>query len=259
MKSYHIFKTLLFVLVTSGVLAQSNYVGLYHSDHQGENVYHAEGIFKYFIQSDNELRFGNSEKAVLILDNAIAENPFFAESYLKRSQLMARLGRLEESQNDLQTAQRLNPFLGKLLGKNNRLGKLELLAFDYQSFDDNYSHLLSDVHVDLLEETIQYKLEGDLNNALINLEQVLQTNDNQHAFLYGFRGNIYLLMRNYPQAIMDYEKAIQLAQNPAKYYFNRGLARLFSYNRSSACADIEMSKQLGFEEGEEKLKYFCKY
>ena len=255
----HIYLTVLFLMPSFLVWNQDSYLGLFHSDHEGFAVFHADGIFKYFIESDNQLKFGNTEQAVLLLDNAIAENPFFAEAYLKRSSLMARLGRLQEAKRDIQTAQRLNPYLGKLIGKDNDLEKLSLLAFDQNYFKNIQIENVPLATNNLLQSSIEKKLQGDLVNALIELNQVFDEVQNPEAFLYGMRGNIHLILNNYQEAILDYNKAIQLSSDPAIFYYNRGLARLLSYNRSAACADLETSDDLGFERSKEKIKYFCTY
>lgn len=256
MKKY--FFLALIMVVPFTIIAQANYVGLFDSQDLSNPAIHADGIFKFFIESDNQLKFGNPEQAILILDNAIAQNPFFAETYLKRSKLLARMGRHREAQSDLRTAQQLNPYLGKFYNSSQKSGRIELIAFDPEKKLTLDSQVLAH-SVALVEKTIEKKLQGDVSGALIELDQVFAQIDHPTAQLYDLRGSLHLLQNDFQGAVADYSKAIQMAPNVPEFYFNRGVAKLFTYNRSAACEDLEISNGMGFERSAEKLKHFCYY
>ncbi len=250
---------IIIVALSTNLFGQGQYVGLYNSDNEGIPTWHAEGIFKYFIESDNELRYGNSEKAILALDNAIAQNPFFAESYLKRSVVLQRLGREQEATRDLKRAEQLNPYLTRLFSRQRKEGKMEIIAFDYQNFDNRNTALEAEVFQKKIEQLIAAKLNGEMTKAMLILDELFDAAVRPDPFLYGISGNMYLLTNDYKQAIAEYTQAINLAPDNANYYFNRGIARLFSYNRSAACVDLETSDQLGYAPSQEKIRYFCKF
>ena len=251
-----------FLLVNFSLFGQHSLDLLTFSASRSNNIgpeLHANGVFKYFIESDNLLRFGETERALLALDNAIAEKPFFVESYVKRAHLLFRIGRIEEGHENLRMAKRLNPYVSGLLGPGRREYKKEVLVWDTTFYKQAIEEVrLGDNEIsNELRRIIDAQIGGDLGAAMKQVENLFSSMDNSSAILYGLRGNIYLLLNEYEKAIQDYTMAIQLEPRVANFYFNRGFAQLFTYDRQSACSDLEFSNQLGHEAGEIKIKHFC--
>lgn len=73
-----------------------------------------DGMNAWFIRGDNNMKLGQFEAAIMAYDNAVAQNPFFAEAYIKRALAKKRLGRNAEAEVDYKTALRFNPFIGQL-------------------------------------------------------------------------------------------------------------------------------------------------
>ncbi len=217
----------------------------------------ADGIFQFFAESDQHLRRGNIELSILTLDNAIAQNPFFAETYLRRSRLLARYGRHEEAKQDFLKASNLNPFLRHFRTSSASLNRLELLAFDLEEHEQFMEDFALPGFGDVLRNSTDLKLNGDFRGALEGINYVMAQLDRPPADLYGYRAHLRLLLNDYEGAVADYTTAISLSSDAAKHLFNRGVAQLFTYHRSAACNDLEESLQLGFERSQEKLKYFC--
>ena len=257
MKYY--FLIAVFTTITIPLLSQTNYIGIFHSEDLSNPEIHADGIFKFFIESDNEMRKGNTERAILALDNAIAQNPFFAEIYLKRSKLLFTLGRYSEAREDLAHAMQLNPYLGIFHNSTQKMGKLQLIALQIQQHEDFIEDNISPEIGSIWEQSLEKKLAGDISGAYTDLRTVFDRLPQPEALLYDLRGSMHFLMEDYYKAVNDYSQAILLEPNVAEYYFNRGVARLFTYNRSAACEDLEKSKDLGYERSEDKLRYFCYY
>ena len=100
------------------------------------------------------------------------------------------------------------------------------------------------------------KFNGDLSGAILDMDLSISLQPSS-AELYKHRANIYTLSEQYFLAINDYTKAIELQENYAEAYYNRGLTYLLLNDPSSACYDLNKSKELGYERASEKLKYFC--
>ena len=98
-------------LLFSSLLAQSSDRAVWTGPYPNDGLFFADGIFRFFMESDRQLRQGDIERSLLTLDNAIAQYPLFAESYLKRSKLLARYGRNSEAREDFEKAYQLNPYL----------------------------------------------------------------------------------------------------------------------------------------------------
>ena len=249
----------LWMFASLPLCAQSQYNGIFHSEHTGNPEIQADGIFQFFVESDNQLKFGNTEQAILLLDNAIAQNPFFAETYLKRSQILTRLGRKAEAREDFLTAQRLNPYLAKIMSPNVGFEKLELIAFDPTLHEEVLEAEFGSETRSILYGSIEKKMSGDVHGALNDLELVFDRVQQPNALLYYLRGNLYLLLEDYRGAIADYSSAIVLSPDVDTFYFSRGMTRLFTYDRNAACEDLTRSSEMGCERSGEKLKYFCYY
>ena len=245
------------ILLSPLLSAQHSDQAMLTEQYPNDGVYFADGIFRLFAESDLQLRQGDIERSILTLDNAIAQYPLFAESYLKRSRLLARFGRYSEARKDFETAYRLNPYLANFRSNGSNLGRLDLLAFDLEWHRHFMDNMPSASVRGMLEESIEKKLAGDLNGALKEADELLRELDQPVAQLYGLRGNLHLLLENYEEAVADYSRAIRLAPQEGEWYFNRGVAQLFTYYRAAACADLETSNDLGFARSKEKLKFFC--
>lgn len=245
------------LLLPIGMTAQVNNNDLFYATHTGNPEIQADGLFKFFAQSEQYWRIGQTEQSILVLDNAIAQNPFFAEAYLKRSRFLQLMGRTTEARADLRTAQQLNPYIGQFFQPDDRKDRIEILDFDRDRYTNLDQENSNEEVEDFLRQSIDKKLEGDVDGALEDLEAVFENVLDPAPELYDLKGNLHLLLDDFPNAIYYYSQAIELDPNAANYYFNRGIARLFTYNRSAACADLETSKLLGNERSEEKLKYFC--
>ncbi len=256
MKGYAILSWMLCFSVVMG-FTQPNYLGNLGSADTGEPEQFAAGMMRYFVESDYQARLGNTERAITILDNAIIFHPFFAETYLKRAELLAHLGRTAEAKRDREMAVRLNPHVVAFFGASQRLGRMQLVAFDREGYGRLASEHLSDAAAQELEQSIEKKLEGDLVGAMVDLRNVFDRVDQPKAKLYNLRGNLHFLLQDYNEAIADYTDAIQQDPEAGAYYFNRGVARLFTYDRLAACRDLEMSERLGYEPATEKRQHFC--
>ncbi len=208
---------------------------------------------KYIVQGDNLMRQGDFENAILAYDNAVATDPFLAEAYARRALAKKRIGRVTEASADVKMAISLNSYsislYASVLGGN----KLDILAFDPELIlfeEEPYLEFL-------YNEVIDKKLSGDILDALVDINEIMLEVEEIDPILYKLRGNLYMMIGRYYDAIQDYDKAIRKDINMAEAYFNRGLAKLKAYNRSDGCADLAQGVALGYEKGAEKAQLFC--
>ena len=245
-----------FFLMVAGLRAQQPHLSLFQSRVSDNPVIAGEGITRHLIMGDNLMKQGNFENAILSYDNAVAQNPYFAEAYIKRAIAKYRLGRLTEAQQDYAFATRINPYAGDLYGYGNNLRKLKVLAFEpYQLLEQEGQ----DEAKVWLNRGIARKMSGDITGALADIEQAMRLAAEDNAVLYKLRGNIFLLLGNYLAAEADYTRSIELEQGFAEAYYNRGIARILAYNRPDACLDFRESAELGYDRGEEQIQYLCSY
>lgn len=125
-----IFILICFTFAAAGLSAQQPQLGAFQSRVSDNPVIAGEGITRHLIMGDNLMAQGKFENAILSFDNAVAQNPYFAEAYIKRAIAKYRLGRLAEAQQDYTFATRINPYVADMYGYGNNLRKLKVLAFE---------------------------------------------------------------------------------------------------------------------------------
>ena len=236
---------------------QISFDGFYHREDQNGPEIFADGILSFFAASDNQLKLGNTEQAIIILDAAIAQNPYFVESYIKRARLYQLIGRTQSAKKDINTALKLNP--GIPMNLNARSFKYETGHLTDTSLQYNFINQidLPSHQYQLIQDAIRLKLKGQSSDALFLIDQLIQETPQKRAYKFNLRGNIHLLLQNHYLAVEDYSKAISITPDEPLYYFNRGLAQLQSTNRNAACEDLKKSEQLGFDLSTEKLVLYC--
>lgn len=70
------------------------------------------------------------------------------------------------------------------------------------------------------------------------------------------KGNIYLQMRMWNEAIEAYSKAIELCDDYAEAYYNRGIARILSGEHAAAIPDLSRAGELGLYKAYNLIKRY---
>ncbi len=84
-----------------------------------------------------------------------------------------------------------------------------------------------------------------LKTAIVLSDLSEAIRQDESAYLYYNRGNVYVKRNDYAHAIEDYSKAISLDANLAEAYYNRGLARLASKQKAEGINDLSKAGELG--------------
>ncbi len=98
--------------------------------------------------------------------------------------------------------------------------------------------------------------------------------DNTKSDIYSHRGVSYLSLKNYENAILDFDKAIELSQDTssnmffpiltshklykAGLYLNRGFAKLALEEYEDACLDWSRAGELGEKDAYKYIRKYCK-
>lgn len=247
------------VMMAQSAIAQSSSIQLQNNLESGHYTIHGNGYQKYFAESDQLFRSGFLDEALLVLDEAIAEHPFLVEIYLKRANLLAKMGRIQESKRELDRAKKMNVYVSNIFGPNRRYFKKQLIGIDTTIFNEIiYNDLyLSAEEKLLLRYAMLEKMNGNLGSAMAYVEELESISDYNTPLTSAISGNIHLLLGDYNNAIQAYSIAIEDFPNLSNLYYNRGVAKLFTYNRSSACEDLRKSDLLGHPQSQTELKHFC--
>ncbi|MCX5697998.1 MAG: tetratricopeptide repeat protein, partial [Candidatus Omnitrophica bacterium] len=86
---------------------------------------------------------------------------------------------------------------------------------------------ISSVYAETVEEYFNRGLahgnQGNFPQAISDFTKAIEINPNDAEAYYN-RGLVYGTQGNFPQAISDFTKAIEINPNDAEAYYNRGLA-----------------------------------
>ena len=94
-------------------------------------------------------------------------------------------------------------------------------------------------------------------SAMTDFNRAIELDD-QNAYVYYDRGNLYFAQADYAKAIEDYNRAIDLNKNLAEAYFNRGLALIHSDKRKEGIADLSKAGELGLYSAYSMIKKYSK-
>ena len=196
------------------------------------------------------------DKAIDAYNIAIKQKSDFAIAYYNRGITYRLMGNEKKAIKDLDKAVSLttnnpNIYFSRALVKK-EMGDLEGAVADYSqaiSLKKNYTDAL-------INRSVAKKYLGDIKGALKDIDQALSQKNDPVA--WKLRGNINLLFGEYRQAINDYNQAITYNNNYAEAYYNRGLAQIMVYAPAQGCTDLEHARSLGYNNAEEKIRFFCK-
>jgi tetratricopeptide (TPR) repeat protein len=122
----------------------------------------------------------------------------------------------------------------------------------YINIDDLNKNILH-VYVNRGNDNLHAK---KFDEALVDFNKAMEIDP---AFAEGYynRGIVYYNTKKYAEAIADYSKAIELKTNYPEAYFNRGLANYYSGKKQPACLDFQQAKTLGLAKASETIKDMC--
>ena len=212
-------------------------------------------------EADRKYRSFDYEGTLFTLENAVAQNPYSPEALIMRARFKNRMGLTTEAKEDLQVANRLNPYVANLFGYNGVQGLYHLLAFQpednlqYAQFiqsDEDYlifldkkivNQEIEDSESILLEELVFTMGEGKTDEALMQLN-VLSENHSNSALLHDIKGVLHAKNGNYEGAIKAFQVATELEPDFALSWYNLGMAERRMGNFEQAKVHLDKAIEL---------------
>lgn len=221
-----IFILICFTFAAAGLPAQQPQLGAFQSRVSDNPVIAGEGITRHLIMGDNLMAQGKFENAILSFDNAVAQNPYFAEAYIKRAIAKYRLGRLAEAQQDYAFATRINPYVGDMYGYGNNLRKLKVLAFEPYELAGRLSlERRMEYYWELLEPAFGDEAGSDTTARLTALSALIEQLPASPAY-YLQRALIFLSRGEHGRATDDLNMVLAMEPGNALAHDLLGLAYL---------------------------------
>ncbi|QZE14783.1 tetratricopeptide repeat protein [Halosquirtibacter laminarini] len=122
----------------------------------------------------------------------------------------------------------------------------------------DYLRSISETQKALLGD-LEEKDEVDFSNykeALIDYQKVVQMNPKFHFAWFNI-GNTYIKMEDYNNAIEYYNKAVEVFPAFAEAYFNRGLTKIYLKDIEGGALDLSKAGELGMVQAYNIIKRYC--
>jgi tetratricopeptide (TPR) repeat protein len=212
--------------------------------------------FQHLQNAKMSIQTLNYEKAIMHLDNAIAQNPNSAEAYILRAKLKQILGMGTEASQDMMYANKLNPYNADLFGYNGINGQINSLHYNPEAFQEHlnlsqtikyYENTVNNIDsIDSeiqIREAISYIESGEWELAQEKLDEVLNS-DSRSALAYDLTGVIYMQLGNLEDAAKMFEKAVVIDPSFSIAWYNLGMVEKKNKNTESAKIYFDRAIQL---------------
>lgn len=199
--------------------------------------------------ADEQLKLGNTDKALDQFNLAITLDPQNAYAYAGRGATYAARGELEKAMVDYDKAIELDPH--NSVAYNNR-GLVYLNSEDYKRAVDEFTKAIeaddemvtsNDLAVYFNHRAVALMNLGQLDQALEDLEQAINLNVT-YSSAHNNRGLAYVALENYDEAITNFTDAINLDPLYGNAYNNRGTAYHRLEDLDHALADFTKAIEL---------------
>jgi tetratricopeptide (TPR) repeat protein len=216
----------------------------------------------YLIQSliyPNNLEW---DKAVASLDKAMTINPKDWEVYASKATLLYRQKKYDEAIGFYEQAMALNPeyspqfdlAMAKFaVGKPEEALKNLKLQIEFYPRDDFAIYFAG---------FLSYNLKEDAA-AMSYVNRALEMNPEMPDY-HLLKANIYLVAKDYANAIAGYTKALELNPKLAEGYYKRALAKAERYaktydkqDKKDFCSDMEKAEGLNYPGAAQYLRELC--
>lgn len=235
---------------------QIDVIDIARANHSAGPQIYGDGVMAQLNRGDMLMRQGRWEEAIVTYDNAIVQWPYWAPAYVKRALAKARMGRDQEARQDLNYAERLSRNSVALFNERFPGARLAILAGPE---DWAGEHFVTEQPVQQRLTEIQlHKAAGDMVQASELIRELAEEGLLEQANLAFLKGNWYLLQSDYLTAIDYYNYALGQEESGPLYY-NRGLARILSYNFRDGCFDLLQSVDHGYKAGEDQWADLCTF
>ena len=193
---------------------------------------------------EESLLLGNLDNAFIDCELAIQLAPNRAEAYNYRGVIYDQRGDLPQASSDFQKALQLDPLL--------------------EAAQDNFNTIKQKIEQNILSRVEQYLQSGEYEKALEDCQLAIELAPDL-ANAYNYRGVIYDELGKLTDAIVDYQKALQLnselvdaqenleiaeqeideefLKSTSKLHLDQAVALLYDNQIEAALAECELAKQ----------------
>ncbi len=236
---------------------------------------------------------GDTLQALSDINKAIQLNSNDATMYFERGKIMARMQKHEEAEKDFNLTLELQPnAVDALLARSveRRILKKYESAFRdifkaasidsanpkiYNSFGNlfvevkNYKEAIKNYSISIKlqprfpdpynNRAYAKIMDNDFEGAITDCHAALALMNNKPvAVVYNNLGHAFRELNKFDSAFFYFDKAIELKNNFAEAYFERGIARQKANDQTGACIDWKQAAAYGYKDSLQLISKFCK-
>lgn len=239
----------------------------------------------YFEAASNEYFYGDLNKAIELFTKSIENKQEIANSYMYRGAANGFLGKFSDALNDMDSSffldssnKKINYYYGKiyLLKKEYKTAiqytskaisnnSKDASAYDQRAVANialnNFAATIADENIAIKIDPLNQMYYTDRGFAKLKLKQYdeaikdfnasLKLEPNQKA--YADRGLAYSLLNQHQKAIADYTKSLEINPDDSEILYYRGISYQAIKKKVEACDDLKKSKELGCAKAAEVL------
>jgi len=192
----------------------------------------------YYDRGDVFAKQDDFTQALLNYNKAIALDPDYAEAYTNRGSLYVKQGNIIQALSDYNKAIGLYPPAASQWASN--IGPKELKTASIGNVARRKYSSYADAYYD---RACVFDRSGQLPQALADYDAAIEINP-AYADAYNNRGYIYSRQGQYVQALSDLTKAIEINPDIAGYYYNRAVPDIKLGSNVQAIADLSKAIEL---------------
>lgn len=215
-----------------------------------------------FISAKLLIRDEEYSKAITVLSRVIEKDTSNEKALMMRSLCYYKLEKFQEADNDISILVELYPDKFKYYFHR---AEIRYELGDYSTTIQDCNIVLANVN-DVETKLTCWNLMANSEYRLENYEETIIYYTNlidyvKHEAVYISRGDVYFELKRYNLALVDYNKAMELAQsnnrsiNDAMFFYQRAICRIMEKEYSEALKDLNNLDE-AFQKTKE-LKELC--
>ena len=216
----------------------------------------------YYDSGMKKFRDGQDNAAIEDLSKAIELDPDNVYSYYNRALINAESGKYEEAVPDYSKVIELDP---KHVHAYNNRGSARANVDDYKGAEKDFEKAIEldpEFTVSYYNLIDLYISKGDSDHIryysdALRVSTALAEKFPKDARAHGYNGLVRNKLELYEWSVKDYNKAIELDPNNARYYEGRGSSKLQLKAKHSACADFRRAANMSDPRAVEQVAKHC--
>ena len=240
----------------------------------------------YFETASKEYFYGDLNKAIEFFTKSIIDKQEIANSYMYRGAAKGFLGKFSEALIDIDSSfsidtsnKKINYYYGKIYLLKKEYKKAiqytnkaiinnprDAAAYDQRAIAnmglEHFTNAIVDdniaIKIDSLKQ-IFYTNRGfaklklkEYEEAIKDFNNSLRLEPNQKA--YANRGSAYSQLNQHQSAISDYTKSLEINPDDSEVLYYRGISYRTIKKMEEACSDLKRSRKLGYNNANDILK-----